>query len=394
MKLVSQDIIKKTDKRYKEIYDLCHKSKNLFNATLYAVRQHYFETKKYLPYARVDLLFKQENNPDYRALPSQTAQQTMRTVDSSFKSFFRSLKNPGKHRIPRYKDKDGTYIVTYTGQQVRKKVLKCGILSLPGLSCVFKTQHENINQVRFIPKDDYIVMETVYNVTEKQLKEDNHRYAAIDIGIDNLAALSFSTESTPILINGRPVKSINQYYNKKRAEFQSKKQKKKAHKLALKRNNKIKDYFHKSSRFIVNQLASMTINTLIVGHNKGWKQDTNIGRINNQSFCSIPHNMFINMLRYKCQLEGIRFVLRDESWTSKSSALEQDPIPATHKAKEPVFSGKRVHRGLYQSKSGLLNADVNGSLNILRKEVGDVQDLKFLEPANRGFVFNPSKISF
>ena len=393
MRLVEQIIIKKTNKDFKEIYDLCHKSKNLYNATLYAVRQYYFENKKYLPYAKVDTIFKETSNPDYRALPSQTAQQTMRLVDQNFKSFFRLLKKPGKHRIPNYKDKDSAFITIYTGQQVRRKDLKEGIISLPGLECTFKTKHNIINQVRFIPQDDYIVMEVVYTVGEKELKLNNDRYAAIDIGIDNLATLTFNTDYSPILINGKPLKSINQYYNKKKAEYQSIKATNKARKLTLKRNNKIKDYFHKSSRYIVNQVVSRTFNTLIIGYNKGWKQDTKMGTLNNQSFTSIPHLRFVNMIKYKCALEGINVVIREESWTSKASALDNDYIPDL-KTKDPVFSGSRIKRGLYKSKNYLINADVNGSFNILRKEVGDVLEFDLSTPADRGLVFSPCRISF
>lgn len=206
MRLVQQHIIKKIDPRYKELHDLCHKSKNLYNASLYAVRQYYFENKKYLPYVQLDSIFKNESNLDYRSLPSQTAQQTMRLVDQNFKSFFKSLKLPGKHRIPNYLDKDGVQVTSFTGQQVRKKDLKDGFISLPGLECKFKTNLNNINQVRFIPRSNYIVMEVVYTVKEKDLKSNNDRYAAIDIGIDNLATLTFNIDERPILINGKTSK--------------------------------------------------------------------------------------------------------------------------------------------------------------------------------------------
>lgn len=393
MKLVQQHIIKKNDSRYKELHDLCYKSKNLYNASLYAVRQYYFENKKYLPYVQLDSIFKNESNPDYRSLPSQTAQQTMRLVDQNFKSFFKSLKLPGKRRIPNYLDKDGVQVTYFTGQQVRKKDLKDGFISLPGLECKFKTSLNNINQVRFIPRSNYIVMEVVYTVKEKDSKTNNGRYAAIDIGIDNIATLTFNIDERPILINGKPVKSINQYYNKQKACYQSIKATKKAKDLTLKRNNKIKDYFHKSSRFIVNQLVSKSFNTLIIGYNKGWKQDTNMGTMNNQSFTSISHLQFVNMIKYKCELEGINVILREESWTSKASTLDNDYIPDL-KTKDPVFSGSRIKRGLYQSKNYLINADVNGSFNILRKEVGDVLEFNLLSPTDRGLVFSPYRVSF
>lgn len=240
-------------------------------------------------------------------------------------------------------------------------------------------------------------MEVVYEVKDTDILYDNNRYAGIDLGINNLATIT-SNVSQSYIVNGRPVKSINQYYNKVKSNLQSKlKDKltsKKIQKLTFKRNCKIKDYFHKSTSYIVNQLVSDSINTVVIGQNKDWKQDINIGSKNNQSFTSIPHNMFTNMLKYKCRLNGINIVCIEESYTSKSSFLDSDPILSL-KDKKVNFSGQRIKRGLYRSSNGsIINADVNGSFNILRrfvlKEVGDVS----LLPADRGFVFNPIRISF
>ena len=398
MRLVEQHIIKSNYKHYNDLKDLCRLSKNLYNATLYAIRQHYFETNKYLSYANIDRIFKETNNVDYRSLPIQTSQQIMRAVDSNFKSFFRLLKKKlngtynKKVNITSYLDKEGYYTLTYTAQQLGKK-LQSGIIKLPLSGIEFRTNKTNIKQVRFVPKSNYIVMEVIYDVKEADLKSDNGNYCGIDLGLNNLATVS-SNVSQSYIINGKPVKSINQYYNKKKAQLQSqlgnKRTSKRIQRLTLKRNCKIKDYFHKSTSYIVNQLVSDSINTVIIGHNKDWKQDINIGRQNNQSFVSIPHSMFISMLKYKCQLKGINVVCVEESYTSKASFLDNDHIP-TLKDKEVVFSGSRVSRGLYRgSKGQLLNADVNGSFNIIRKEVCDV----VLQPTDRGFMFNPFKVSF
>ena len=197
------------------------------------------------------------------------------------------------------------------------------------------------------------------------------------------------------MLNGKGLKSINQYYNKKKANLQSqlkdKRTSKRIQRLSLKRNNKIKDYFHKATSYIVNQLVSDSINTVIIGQNKDWKQDINIGKQNNQSFTSIPHSTFINMLKYKCRLNGINIICIEESYTSKASFLDNDPIPTFKDGNKSVFSGSRVSRGMYRdSKGQLINADVNGSYNIIRKEVCDV----YLQPTDRGFVFNPFKVSF
>ena len=398
MRLVEQHIIKSNHKHYNDLKNLCRLSKNLYNATLYAIRQYYFETGKYLSYANIDRIFKETNNVDYRSLPIQTSQQTMRVVDSNFKSFFKLLKKKlngtynKKVNITNYLDKEGYYTLTYTAQQLGKK-LQSGIIKLPLSDIEFRTNKTNIKQVRFVPKSNYIVMEVIYEVKEVDLRSDNGNYCGIDLGLNNLATVT-SNVSQSYIINGKPVKSINQYYNKKKAQLQSqlngKRTSKRIQRLTIKRNNKIKDYFHKATSYIVNQLVSDSINTVIIGQNKDWKQDINIGRQNNQSFVSVPHSMFINMLKYKCQLKGINVVCVEESYTSKSSFLDNDPIP-TLKYKEVAFSGSRVSRGLYRdSKGQFLNADVNGSFNIIKKEVCDV----VLQPTDRGFMFNPFKVSF
>ena len=397
MRLVERHIIKPSNKYYKDLIKLCKLSKNLYNATLFEIRQHFFSTKKYLSYPDVDKRFKETNNADYRSLPIQTAQQTMRVVDSSFKSFFRllNLKNKGSYNkkinIPKYLKKGGSFTVTYTGQQLGKNILN-GVIKLPLSDITFHTNKKNVKQVRFIPNSNHILMEVVYEIKEKNLKSNNNRYCSADLGISNLATVVSNVEK-PYIINGRPIKSINQYYNKRRSYLQSKlvniKTSKRIQSITLKRDNKINDYFHKSTSYIVNHLVSNQINTLIIGYNKQWKQDINIGSVNNQSFTIIPHNKFINQLKYKCKLNGINVICIEESYTSKSSFLDKDPIPNL-KDKLVVFSGKRIKRGLYRSKNGrLINADVNGSYNIMRKEVGDVS-----LPTDRGFVFNPIRISF
>ena len=402
MRLVEQHIIKSNNKYYKDIKELCRKSKNLYNTTLYTIRQHFFETKSYLPYVQVDRIFKDTNNVDYRALPSQTAQQTMRMVDSNFKSFFKLLKMKQNYKynkkvqIPKYLDKEGYFTLSYTNQQLGRSILS-GIIKLPLSNILFHTNKTNVKLVRFIPHSSYIVMEVVYEVKDVEILKDNNRYAGIDLGINNLATIT-SNISQSYIVNGRPVKSINQYYNKVKANLQSqlkdKRTSKRIQRLTFKRNCKIKDYFHKSTSYIVNRLVSDSINTVVIGQNKDWKQDINIGTKNNQSFTSIPHNMFTNMLKYKCRLNGINIVCIEESYTSKSSFLDSDPILSL-KDEKVNFSGQRIKRGLYRSSNGLIiNADVNGSFNILRKfvlkEVGDVS----LLPTDRGFVFNPIRISF
>lgn len=371
MTLVEQHIIKKSDSRYAELYSVCHLSKNLYNVGLYRTRQYYFENKKFLNYCSLTSLLTKENDVDYRALPAKVSQQTLKLVEQNFKSFFGGIKVKGnKTKLPKYKDKGGVFTTTYTSQAISKKELKKGIIKLSKVESTFKTSKTNIQQVRIIPKNNKIVVEVVYIIDNIEALADNERYASIDLGLNNIATVS-SNVMKPFIINGKPLKSINQYYNKKLANLKSKlkndkKSSKRIRNLTDKRGNKIKDYLHKSSTILVNQLVSNDLNTLVIGNNKGWKQDINIGKRNNQQFVQIPHAVFIKMLEYKCKLKGINVLLTEESYTSKCSFLDDEDIK-----KHKVYRGNRIKRGLFKSSEGvLINADVNGSLNILKKVVG------------------------
>ena len=392
MQLVEKHIIKKGHKFYVSLDDLCFKSKNLYNATLYAIRQYFFENEKYLKYKHLQPQFQNDNNPDYRALNPKAAQQTMRMVDKNFKSFFSALKsyqkNPEKFnaapQLPKYLHKSkGRFLVTYTNQNISKKIFdKTGKIKVNELNFEIDTQITNfnsINQVRVVPRKNYYIIEVVYTVNEIELKKDNRRYCGIDLGVNNLAAVS-SNVTKPFIINGKPIKSINHYYNKQKAKYQSllpkdKHYSNRLYKLELKRKNLIDNYLHKASRLLVNHLVSNEINTLIIGHNKQWKQDINKGKVNNQNFVYIPFNRFIQMLQYKCKFEGINVIITEESYTSKSSFLDNDYLPVYKQGdnKEYKFSGKRVKRGLYKTLNGsVINADINGSLNIIRKVIPNV----------------------
>ena len=404
MRLVEQHIIKSNNPIYKELDRLCFLSKNLYNQALYRVRQQFFADKTFKNYYEVNREMHDENQIDYRALPVNASQETLKLVNQSYKSFFQSLKKEIKGvRIPGYLDKTkGRQIVVYNHMTLPSHLLNKGIIKLPKSNIQFKTNRKNIKQVRLVPKNNYIVLEVVYEVSSvKELLQDNKRYMSIDLGIDNLASCC-SNVSNAFIINGKPVKSINQYYNKKKAKLQSElkiKQNKNTSKqiqnLTLKRTNKIKDYFHKASKYIVNHLVNHSINTLIIGKNDGWKQEADLGKRNNQNFVNIPHSMFINLLKYKCQLEGINVIEQEESYTSKVSFFDNDYIPV-YNSTDHLFnpSGKRIKRGLYKTLDGkLINADINGSLNIMRKQLNVVCN-EILSPANRGFVTNPVKIQF
>ena len=399
LQLTQQIIINDRHKYYTGLDHLCLLAKNLYNVSLYYIRQQYFTDKTYLNYNNLDKIL--VSNIDYKAIPyRQSAQQILRSVDKTFKSFFKGLKsdkNKGKRvRPPKYKDKDnGRYILTYTNQCFK---YKNGIVKLKGINgdwYEFKTDKQNIQQVRLVPKANHIVVEIIYNV-EYTLKEDNKRYASIDLGLNNIVALT-SNVSQSILYNGRPLKSINQYYNKHKAKLQSRLKQnkhvsKRINRLTYKRNNKIKDYMHKLSIAIVQYMEANNLNTLIVGKNDGWKTNIEIGKVNNQNFVSIPYNMLIYMLEYKCKLHGIKMITVNEAYTSKCSFLDNEII-----GKHETYLGKRVNRGLFISSKGIkINADINGSLNImvLGLQILKVKrDVLLVEPANQRFMLNPVSIS-
>ena len=398
LQLTQQIIITQKHKYYAGLDYLCLLAKNLYNVALYNIRQQYFKDKTYLNYNALDKLL--SSNIDYKAIPyRQSAQQILRSVDKTYSSFFKGIKsdkNKGKKvRLPRYKDKEkGRYVLVYTNQCFKHKDNIIKLKGIDGTWYEFYTDKENLQQIRLVPKGNHIVVEIIYNV-EYELKENNNRYASIDLGLNNIVALS-SNVCNSILYNGRPLKSINRYYNKHKAELQSKLGRnkytsKRINRLAFRRNNKIKDYMHKLSSAIIQYMEANTLNTLIVGKNDGWKTNIDIGRVNNQNFVSIPYNMLIQMLEYKCKLAGINVVIVNEAYTSKCSFLDGETIQ-----KHDTYKGKRVKRGLFVSSRGIkINADINGSLNIMvvgLKQLNVKRDVLVLEPANLRFVLNPVRV--
>jgi len=297
MKLVEQHIVKKADKLYKELDHLCFLSKNLYNAALYEVRQQFFKDKTFLDYYGLNRLLHDRHDENYFALPSNTSQEVLKLVYYNYKSFFQSLKKKSgkKVRIPSYLDKEkGRFVLTYNSMTLSKNFLKIGIIRLPKTNLEFNSKHTNdLKQVRVIPKGDYLIIEVVYEVEEQELKEQNGNWLSIDLGVNNLATCT-SNRVNAFIIDGKPLKSINQFYNKQLAHYKSKleqnkqKSSNKVKALSLKRNNKVKDYLHKASRVIVNQAVEHSLTTIIVGYNKGWKQDTSMSKKSNQNFVQIP----------------------------------------------------------------------------------------------------------
>lgn len=399
IQLTQQIVVSNKSNKFAQLDELCFLSKNLYNVALYHIRQYYKETSKYLSYNKLTKILSDLNNIDYRAIPyAQSAQQVLRQVDKQYKAFYASIKSKKmqskKVRLPKYKDKEnGRNIFVYTNQcaKVSNNIVylktKQGILS-------FNTVSDNIQQVRIVPKGNHIVVEIIYNI-EYKLKEDNNRYASIDLGLDNLCTLA-SNVTQSIIVNGKPLKSINHHYNKTKAKLQSKLSKnkhtsKRINRLTLKRNRKTKDYMHKVSKKIVDYMEANSINTLFVGKNVGWKDSINLGKTNNQNFVSIPYNMLIQMLEYKCKLAGINVIIVNEAYTSKCSFLDREKI-----CKHDSYAGRRIRRGLFISNSGILiNADINGSLNIMvvgLKQLNVKRDVLILEPANLRFVLNPVRV--
>lgn len=372
MILTERHIIRKTNSLYKELDMLCFLSKNLYNSALYTVRQFYFENKKYINWININNQFIKDKQIDYYALPCKVSQQTLKMVDQNMKSFFNALKaKNSKPRLPKYLDKTkGRFVVTYTNQAISKTELKKGYIVLSKTNIRIKTKVHDIQQVRIVPQNNVIVVEVLYKADCKSNILDVRKYCGVDFGLNNLMSCGFS-DVRPMLINGKPLKSINWHYNKKKAELQSllknKHTSNRITNLTIKRNNKVNDYLHKSSRLFINYLVSNDITDVVIGYNKEWKQGINIGRVNNQNFVNIPYYKLLNMLTYKCELLGITVHITEESYTSKCSFLDNEEI-----CKHDGYKGKRIKRGLYKSSDGrLINADVNGALNILKKVIGE-----------------------
>ncbi|MEG3930543.1 transposase [Microcoleus sp. T3_B1] len=384
MQLAERHIIKSTESRFAEIDQLAFKSKNLYNAANYVIRQNFIYGWGYVGYNEMNRLMK--FHEAYKALPAKVSQQILMVLDKNWKSFFEaskaykadSSKFTGRPKLPKYKDKiKGRNLLVYTIQAISSKQLRSGILKLSGTELSIKTKinPDRICQVRLIPKCDSYVIEVIYNEPESTAK-DNSFAAGIDLGLNNLVALTSNRPGfIPMLINGRPLKSINQFYNKRSSRLQSqlkgnRKTSPRIQRLTRCRNQKVDNYLHHASRMIVDILVKQQIGTLVIGKNAQWKTDINIGKQTNQNFVSIPHARLIEMLEYKAFLVGIKVIVNEESYTSKANFLGLDPIPVYGKTeKEPVFTGKRIKR-LYKTSTGqLINSDVNGSYNILRKAI-------------------------
>jgi IS605 OrfB family transposase len=381
MDSTEREIIYSTDERFDLIKNLCHLSKNLYNASLYDVRQYYFETKSYRTWQSQAPLFSKNKQPDYYALQSHLAQQVLMQVGRQFLSFFNNKSNK-KKRIPKYKDKNGYNVITFNKVTISRQVdfdedkqIYTYTLCKRSYNLKIQSTKPNVKMVKFVydEANDLIKCFKIYEVEQPKLKRDNSRYFSIDPGLNNIVSIYNNIGIRPLLYNGRPIKSINQYYNKTNAKLKSElptnvKSSKRLKQLSLKRNNKIDYEMHKISSHIINEAVKNNISKIIIGNNVGWKNEINIGRRNNQNFVNIPHTKLFNQLLYKGLLNGIEVIFTEESYTSKASFFDKDELPVYGENDNYKFSGKRITRGLYKdSKGNLWNADLNGGGNIMRK---------------------------
>lgn len=382
MKLVEKHLIKPSKAIFDEIDKLAFLSKNLYNCAVYQCRQAFFNKQPIPTFNQLYHNFK--NSIDYKSLPAKVSQLVIKQVAKAFKSYFAALKAykkaPSKFlgcpKLPRYKHKEkGRNVLTYNYQAVSKKALKLGKINPSRTNIFVSTKQKQINEVRIIPSGGSYVIEIVYEREEIDYSTNsaNLNVVGIDIGIDNLACVTSNLiDFEPFIVCGKAIKSANRYYNKVKAKLQSllpldRDNSHRIQRLTQKRNSKMDYYLHTASRYIVNRLLENKITLLVIGKNDNWKQNLNLGKKTNQSFASIPHYKFISQLIYKCQLVGISVKTINESYTSKCSFLDLEPIK-----KQSSYLGKRIKRGLFKASLGrVYGAAQNGSLNIIRKVVGD-----------------------
>lgn len=379
-------IINENNPYYSMLDEFCFKSKNLYNFANYHVRKRFIETGEWLRYTEMDKLFKQEHmDYDYRNMPiSHSAQQCLRLLEKNWKSFFKSVKDWSKHKdkysgrpkLPKYLPKNGRNILILVNINCE---VKDGIIKFPKCfnGFILNTKVDNLQQVRIIPRNKHIIIEVVYNQAVPSTKVDNGKYISVDIGLDNLATLTTNTGFSPLIISGRKLKSENKYYNKQISHYRKIAKRlnnldytNRMNKLTIKRNNKIADLIHKASRSIIEYALSCDANTIVIGNNHDWKRESSMSKVVNQSFVGIPHQALINQVIYKAQNLGINVIITEESYTSGTSFLDNEAP-----TKENYNKSRRIFRGLFKSNKGrLINADVNGSYQIMRKVFPNVFD--------------------
>ena len=409
MRQTERHLIKPSNDLYTICDDLTFKSKNLYNAGLYQIRQSIFERNKsdkeikkpVLSWAQLVSEFRKQEQSDMKSLPSKVSTNIIKMLGGNISSYYQLLKGyndksnnsiTNEPKLPGYLHKTkGRYVVEFTNQTFAKKRGDNNelILCPKDLKISIPTKIDNPKCVRIIPKNDCFFIDVIYEVKEKPLRKSK-KYAAIDLGVDNLATITFSDGTNPLLVKGLKTKYINQGYNRLISKAQSKlpnnqKTSKHIHRLFRNREMKLQSEFHKITGFLAEYFDEMSLEKIFIGKNNNWKSGISLSRKVNQRFVQIPYNKFISQLKYKCELRGIEVVEQEESYTSKASFIDCDNIPVwKNDGKKHSFSGKRVKRGMYKTKDGLnINADVNGSYNIMVKGLN-----------NFGEILNRSLVSF
>ena len=389
---IKQQVKHLTKEEYNILRELSRIAKNLTNQAIYNIRQHYFQEKQFLKYE--SNYHELKNSENYKMLNSNMAQQTLKDVNEMFKSFFSLIKlaKQGKYnfkhiKLPNYLPKNG-YANLIIGMI---NIKDDNILTIP-YSYTFKKKYEikiqikipkvlenkKIKEIRIIPKFNarFFEIQYTYEIQEENINLNTNNALAIDLGVNNLCTCVTSTGKS-FIVDGKKLKSINQFFNKQNAKLQSikdkqniKKQTKQQFLISRKRKNRINNYINKTCRYIINYCLSHDIGILVVGYNQSFQNKTNLGKKNNQIFTQLPFGKIREKLEYLCKRYNINYILQEESYTSKASFFDNDDLPI-YNADNPQtyeFSGKRIKRGLYQTKNNyLFNADCNGALNILRK---------------------------
>lgn len=398
MQLTERHLIKPNHNLYNLFDDLTFKAKNLYNVGLYLYRQSYFEYRKnpeqeVLSWMDIDRNLRQQNHEDIRALPAKVANAVLKNLGENITSYWglvrqkRAGELTQQPKLPRYLHKTkGRYPIAFNAQtfgKVRGPHNEL-ILCPKGLCIKIQTKVGNPKQVRIIPNHGNFIIEVVYDAEESVLNQTSN-YAGIDLGVDNFATITFSSGRKPLIVKGLGLKSINQGYNRLIAKAQSllpesKKTSTFIHRLWSRRSWILQSKIHQITAFLATLFDEMNIETVFIGKNKNWKQELPFGKIVKQRFTYLPYETFIEQLRYKCQLQGILVITQEESYTSKASFLDNDDIPVYGEVENPMFSGRRIKRGLYRASDGrLMNADVNGAYNILRKGLGNLGKILHIE---------------
>lgn len=386
MQLVERHLIKPNHELYATLDDLTFKAKDLYNHGLYLYRQSYFEHKStpdnpVLSWVEIDKSLRKQGHADIRALPSKVANAVLKNLGENISSFWKlvRLKRDGrlaqKPKLPGYLHKtEGRYPLSFNYQTFgTKRGANMELFLCPkGINLPIPTRVANPKQVRIVPKHNNFIIEVIYNV-EESVPKHTSKYAGIDLGVDNFATVTFSTKNRPLIIKGLELKSINQGYNRLIAKAQELlpetcKASKSIHRLWSRRSWILRTKIHQMTAFLATLFDEMQIEKVFIGKNINWKHELPFGKKVKQCFAYLPYETFIEQLRYKCQLRGITVATQEESYTSKASFLDNDNIPVYGETENPKFSGRRIKRGLYRTGSGkLINADVNGSYNIMRK---------------------------